>query len=48
MIAIPKAATAEHVQENRRALDIALDEDDLASIDRAFPPPKRKKPLEMI
>src|SRR5215207_3163571 len=48
VIAIPKAATAEHVRENRRALDIALDEDDLAAIDRAFPPPKRKKPLEMI
>ena len=48
VIAIPKAATAEHVRENRRALDIALDEDDLAALDRAFPPPKRKKPLEMI
>ncbi|MFL5036528.1 MAG: aldo/keto reductase [Microvirga sp.] len=48
VIAIPKAATAEHVRENRRTLDIALDEDDLAAIDRAFPPPKRKKPLEMI
>src|SRR5215203_1246027 len=31
VIAIPKAATAEHVRENRRALDIALDEDDLAA-----------------
>jgi diketogulonate reductase-like aldo/keto reductase len=48
VIAIPKAATAEHVRENRKALDIALDEEDLAAIDRAFPPPKRKKPLEMI
>src|SRR5215218_4833754 len=48
VIAIPKAATAEHVRENRRALDIGLDPDDLAAIDRAFPPPKRKKPLEMI
>jgi diketogulonate reductase-like aldo/keto reductase len=48
VIAIPKAARAEHVRENRAALDIALDADDLAVIDIAFPPPKRKKPLEMI
>src|SRR3954471_17790667 len=48
VIAIPKAATVEHVRENRKALNIALDEGDLAAIDRAFPPPKRKKPLEMI
>jgi diketogulonate reductase-like aldo/keto reductase len=48
VIAIPKAGQIEHVRDNRRALDIALDADDLAAIDRAFPPPKRKKPLEMI
>ena len=48
VIAIPKAGRPEHVRENREALDIALDADDLAAIDGAFPPPKRKKPLEMI
>jgi diketogulonate reductase-like aldo/keto reductase len=47
-IAIPKAGTPEHVKENREALDIDLTEDDLAELDRAFPPPTKKVPLEMI
>jgi diketogulonate reductase-like aldo/keto reductase len=48
VIAIPKASRAEHVRENRRALDIALDADDLDALDAAYPRPKRRKPLEMI
>jgi diketogulonate reductase-like aldo/keto reductase len=48
IIAIPKAGTPEHVKENRKALDIDLTEADLAELDRAFPPPTRKVPLEMI
>jgi diketogulonate reductase-like aldo/keto reductase len=48
VIAIPKAGRAEHVRENRKSADIALDADDLAAIDDAFKPPARKKPLEMI
>ncbi|HEX2987275.1 MAG TPA: aldo/keto reductase [Chloroflexota bacterium] len=36
--AIPKASNPEHVRENRAALDIKLTEEDLAEIDRAFPP----------
>jgi hypothetical protein len=36
------------VRENRAALDIALTPDDLAELDAAFPPPRRKTPLEMI
>jgi diketogulonate reductase-like aldo/keto reductase len=46
--AIPKAATREHVRENREALEVRLDADDLARLDEAFPPPARKRPLEMI
>lgn len=46
-IAIPKAANLEHVRENRAALDIKLTEVDLAELDAAFPPPRRKQPLEM-
>jgi hypothetical protein len=38
----------EHVRENRAALDLSLEPEDLAELDRAFPPPARKKPLEMI
>ena len=48
VIAIPKASRAEHVRDNRAALDIALTAADLAELDRLFPPPRRKQPLEMI
>ncbi|WP_262027772.1 aldo/keto reductase [Microvirga sp. Mcv34] len=48
MIAIPKASSAEHVRDNHRALEIRLDSDDLEAIDSEFPPPRRKRPLEMI
>ncbi|TCP10662.1 diketogulonate reductase-like aldo/keto reductase [Crenobacter luteus] len=48
VIAIPKAARVEHVAENRAALDIALDADDLAALDAEFPPPDCKTPLEML
>jgi diketogulonate reductase-like aldo/keto reductase len=45
MIVIPKASRLEHVRENRGALDIALTEEELAALDRAFPPPKSKSSL---
>ncbi|HEV2502449.1 MAG TPA: aldo/keto reductase [Mesorhizobium sp.] len=48
VIAIPKAVTPEHVRANRAAADLALTEADLVEIDAAFPPPRRKVPLEMI
>lgn len=48
VVAIPKAATADHVRENRAALDIRLSAADLAALDRAFPPPTGPQPLEMI
>jgi diketogulonate reductase-like aldo/keto reductase len=48
MIAIPKASRQSHVEENRAAVDIALSSGDLAALDTAFPPPRRKKPLEML
>ena len=48
LVAIPKASTPGHVQQNRIALDIHLTPDDLAALDRAFPPPDHKVPLEMI
>jgi diketogulonate reductase-like aldo/keto reductase len=44
---IPKAAQARHVRENRAALDIALTPQDLAELDQAFPPPRRRVPLDM-
>jgi diketogulonate reductase-like aldo/keto reductase len=48
MMVIPKSSNAEHVRENRAALDIALSEADLAELDRAFPPPKGARPLEIL
>ena len=48
MIVIPKATRLEHVRENRGALDLQLTDDDLAVLDRAFPPPKGKTPLGML
>ncbi|MFO7477365.1 MAG: aldo/keto reductase [Methyloceanibacter sp.] len=48
MMVIPKATTLEHVRENRAALDIVLSDQDLAELDRAFPPPKGPRPLELL
>jgi diketogulonate reductase-like aldo/keto reductase len=48
MMVIPKATMLEHVRENRAALDIALTEQDLAELNRAFPPPKGRRPLELL
>ena len=48
VIAIPKAADASHVRENRAAADLELTTDDLADIDAEFPPPARRTRLEML
>lgn len=48
VIAIPKAAKATHVGDNARALDIKLSADDIAQIDKAFPPPSGPMPLEIV
>ncbi|RTL96186.1 MAG: aldo/keto reductase [Hyphomicrobiales bacterium] len=48
VIAIPKAGRQEHVRQNAAALDIELTAGDFADLDRAFPPPTRKRGLEMI
>jgi diketogulonate reductase-like aldo/keto reductase len=47
-ISIPKAADAGHVRENAAAGDLALTAEDLASIDAAHPPPKRKTALDLL
>src|SRR5690606_39180404 len=48
VVTIPKAASEEHVRENRTALDLELSEEDLRDIDAAFPPPRRATRLEVI
>jgi diketogulonate reductase-like aldo/keto reductase len=48
MIVIPKSSSLQHTRENRAALDVKLTEDDLKALDRALPPPKAARPLEML
>jgi len=48
VIAIPKASKPEHVDANVRTLELALTADELAAIDRQFPPPRRKQALAML
>jgi diketogulonate reductase-like aldo/keto reductase len=48
VISIPKAADAAHVRENAGAADIALTAEDLAAIDAAHRPPKRKTALDLL
>jgi diketogulonate reductase-like aldo/keto reductase len=48
VIVIPKASSEAHVRDNRAALDLALTADDLAELDRAFPPPTSGQPLAML
>ncbi|ANI83394.1 aldo/keto reductase [Kosakonia oryzae] len=48
VMAIPKAASVAHVEENAAALKIELSADDLARLDNAFPAPNRKTPLDVV
>lgn len=48
VVTIPKAATEEHVRENRAALDLQLTAEDMRDIDAAYPPPRRATRLEVI
>ncbi len=48
VIAIPKAADPAHVRQNAAAGAITLTAEDLAELDAAFPPPRRKRALEML
>jgi diketogulonate reductase-like aldo/keto reductase len=47
VIAIPKAVREAHLRENFAAAQLALMAEDRAQVDRAFPPPRRKRPLAM-
>ena len=48
VISIPKAASEVHVRENAEAGAIRLQDEDLAALDEAFPPPERKVPLAIL
>ena len=48
VISIPKASDAAHVRNNAKAATLVLEPADLAELDAAFPPPTRKRSLEML
>ena len=45
VVAIPKASSVAHVEENAKSLGLTLAEEELRRIDAAFPPPSGKIPL---
>ena len=48
VIAIPKASSRQHLEENLTALKLSLDDAVLAELDHLFPPPRHATPLEML
>ncbi len=46
--AIPRSGKKEHVLENLEASMIRLDDEDRERLDRSFPPPGRKMPLDIV
>jgi diketogulonate reductase-like aldo/keto reductase len=48
VIVIPKAGSPAHVDEDLAAIDLLLTHDDFVALDRAFPPPRSAKPLDML
>lgn len=48
VVSIPKASDPEHVRSNAAARDLRLTGADLAELDAAFPPPRRKQSLAML
>lgn len=48
VMVIPKTGSIAHLEDNHGAAAIALTDDERKALDAAFPPPRRKTPLEMI
>jgi aldehyde reductase len=48
VIAIPKTAHLDHLRENAKAADLVLSDEELALLDRAFPPPGGPSRLAII
>lgn len=48
VMAIPKAASVEHVQQNAAALSMTLSAQELAALDKAYPAPRGKTALDMV
>ena len=48
VVVIPKATALAHVEEDIGALELTLTPEDFATLDRAFPPPKKATSLDML
>lgn len=48
VMAIPKASRVEHVKENAAALALRLSDEAVAVLNKAFPAPGRKTPLDVV
>ncbi|NJM29824.1 MAG: aldo/keto reductase [Rhizobiales bacterium] len=48
VLPIPKSAQPDRVRDFVKALDFELDAEDIALIDKEFPPPRRKTPLDIV
>jgi len=48
MIAIPKSGNPKHTRENAEVMNIILTEEELKMLDKAFPAPNYKTPLDII
>ena len=48
VMAIPRAGSVAHVQENRAAAELHLSASELAALDAVFPRPNKRQPLEML
>tara|TARA_Y100001949_G_scaffold10044_1_gene7484 strand:- start:73714 stop:74538 length:825 start_codon:yes stop_codon:yes gene_type:complete len=48
VLVIPKSSNPAHVRLNASAAELTLSADDLALLDKAFPPPSRSQPLQMV
>jgi diketogulonate reductase-like aldo/keto reductase len=48
VVAIPKARKLQHVSENRAAVDVVFTAQELAELDKLYPRPTGKTPLEML
>ncbi len=48
VIAIPKASSVAHVEENAAALNVVLTDDDLTLVNQRYPAPQHKLPLDVV
>ncbi|WP_119458407.1 aldo/keto reductase [Rhodospirillaceae bacterium SYSU D60014] len=48
VMTIPKTGSEAHLRENRAALDLRLTDEDMAELDRAFPPPRGPSDLAVL